>query len=108
MKSNDSNDQKLSYYLFPVIKKYLKNNELNIENEIQQIFKVNIQLFENRIKQGENDSQICTLIRQDLIEDFIKYVNKTNLSLCSSAKEAEISPSATTMGRHTFEMCELL
>ena len=30
---------------------------------------------------GENDSYICTLIRQDLVEEFISYINRFNISL---------------------------
>lgn len=30
---------------------------------------------------GENDSYLCQLIRDDLVDDFIVYINKNNLSL---------------------------
>lgn len=37
--------------------------------------------FDSKILKGENDSYLCSLIRDDLIEDFITYVNRTNLPL---------------------------
>lgn len=46
--------------------------------------------YENR-KTGENENQICKLIRNDLIEDFIIYIRQNNYSLkseiCSSIYE---------------------
>ena len=33
--------------------------------------------YENR-KNGENESRICELIRKDLIDDFITYINREN------------------------------
>ncbi|KAK8899033.1 hypothetical protein M9Y10_001330 [Tritrichomonas musculus] len=41
--------------------------------------------FENR-KKGENDSYICKLIQEELIEEFITYVNQSNISLKSTIK----------------------
>lgn len=41
--------------------------------------------YENR-KKGENDSYICKLIQEDLIKEFITYVNQNNISLKSTIK----------------------
>ena len=43
--------------------------------------------FENREK-GENDSYICKLIREDSIDEFIEYVNKSNISLESTINQS--------------------
>ena len=40
--------------------------------------------FNELRKQGENHNYICQLIRKDSIDEFISYINKTNLSLNSS------------------------
>ena len=45
--------------------------------------------FEEKRRIGENDSYICQLIREDKIDDFIVYINQTNLDI----KTFEISPS---------------
>ena len=42
--------------------------------------------FEENRKIGENEDYICKLIREDLIEEFIIYVNKTTYSLKNSIK----------------------
>ena len=40
--------------------------------------------YDEKRQKGENDSYICTLIRNDLIDEFIVHVNKTNISLSST------------------------
>ena len=70
------------YYFFPEIKPFLTINERStiLENLLkmdQNIF----DNFENNRQKGENENYICELIRNDSIEDFIIYINKTNLSL---------------------------
>ena len=40
--------------------------------------------FEIQRRKGENDEYICELIRNDSIELFVQYVNKTNLSLSNT------------------------
>ena len=44
--------------------------------------------YEEKREAGENDSYICSLIRQDSVEDFISHFNRINISPSS-----EISPS---------------
>ena len=56
-----------------------RSNEwvLEIQKEIPEDF------YEKR-KIGENDNYICTLIRKDLIDDFVVYVTKNNYRLNST------------------------
>ena len=42
--------------------------------------------YQEKQKNGENDSYICSLIRNDAIEDFIAYTNRANLQLSSRIK----------------------
>ena len=51
------------------------NKTLDDKNEF------NFQEYETKRQIGENDSYICSLIRQDSVEEFISYVNKTVYSL---------------------------
>ena len=43
-------------------------------------------LLEEKCQIGENDSHICSLILSDSVEEFIAYVNRTNLSLLTKIK----------------------
>lgn len=75
------------YYFYSEIKNYIDESSAKLlENEITAKFQLSIDNFEEKCKIGENDSYICTLIRQDSIEDFVIYVNKTNFSLNSTIK----------------------
>ena len=80
-----NNGNGYGYFFYPEIKKFLT------QKKIKEIKSKNDNIFdnfdENRHK-GENDSYICTLIRQDSVEDFIIYVNRTNIDL-----KSEIVPS---------------
>ena len=57
-----------------------------IESEILNEFGEDIISFEEKCRIGENDSYICKLIRKDLLDDFIVYVNEKNYQLDSTIK----------------------
>ena len=70
--------------LYLIGNKILKN-DIYIRSEIDQFFfpegqKID-QDFEIKRHQGENDSNICVLIRQDLIKDFVILMNKSKISI---------------------------
>ena len=67
------------YFFYPEIKMLLTNSE---REKIEG--KLDFTEFENKRQIGENDSFICSLIRQDLVDEFIVYVNKKNLSFSST------------------------
>lgn len=65
--------------------------ESNMDNKAKQLLQKDLQkqednfmtkLYQKRLL-GENDSHICQLIRDDSVEEFISYVNRTNISLSS-------------------------
>lgn len=61
-------------FFYPEFKSFI-NNDLIQQNQI------NFEEFDEKRQIGENDNDISYLIRNDLIDEFIIYVNKTNLSL---------------------------
>ena len=70
---------KYDIYFFPEIQNFISEQH---KNKLIDWFKENpIDDFEKRRKDGENDSYICSLIRNDSIDDFIIYVNQINYSL---------------------------
>ena len=64
-------------YFYPEIKNFLT------EKIKQKYPEPSSDNFEENRQKGENDSYICHLIRNDLIEDFISYINKNNISVRS-------------------------
>ena len=62
---------------FPKIKKY----GFNRCDWVSDILKPLPDDFYERRKEGENESEICQLIRKGLAKDFISYISKNNISL---------------------------
>ena len=56
------------------------------EINVNQI--TSIENFEEKRQIGENDSQICVLIRHDSVNQFKKYVNINNIYLSSQIKQS--------------------
>ncbi|KAK8843162.1 hypothetical protein M9Y10_025359 [Tritrichomonas musculus] len=82
MTRNDANKFPYRHYLYAGIKSFINENDSKmIESEIKQKYNMDINNFEEKCRTGENDSYICTLIRQDLVEEFISYANRSNASL---------------------------
>ena len=70
-----------------ILTKY--NDFFSIEiNSFRGLQNQNDREFEKKREIGENDSFICEIIRKDLIVDFVKYVNQTNLNLESEIKHS--------------------
>ena len=61
-------------------------NDIIFSDIIDEISKEIPLDFEEKRNIGENDDYICQLIRNDLIDDFISYVNKNNYPLYSTIK----------------------
>lgn len=82
-------DEKISQHLassdelffYPEIKSFI--NEENKKKIEEKIVNIDEEAFNREREIGENNSYLCTLIRNDSVEEFITYVNKTNLPLNS-------------------------
>lgn len=72
--TDKQSDFKFRDYFFPELKPFIEEVTNLIEPEIPSD-------FDEKRKIGENDSYICKLVREDLIDDFITYVNQTNYNL---------------------------
>ncbi|KAK8843672.1 hypothetical protein M9Y10_024735 [Tritrichomonas musculus] len=84
MKMKDRNNFPYSRYLYSGIKSFINENESRaIESEIKQKYDQDLNIFEEKCRIGENDSYICSLIRQGLTEEFISYVKRNKISLSS-------------------------
>ena len=72
------------YFLYPFIKPYIDENiQKQIEAEISEKYIIDLNTFQENCQIGENDSYICRKIREDMIDDFIVFVNRTNYPLNS-------------------------
>lgn len=86
---NFDEDKQYFYYFYPEIKSHIDDDKLKkIEEELQSIDNDIFTNFETNRQIGENDSYLCELIRQDLVKEFIIYVNKNNIKLSSHINES--------------------
>ena len=66
---------------YPEIKPFFdEKTQKEIMDEILQIDPNIFENYEKKRQEGDNDSYICQLIRNDSIEEFISYCNKTSIS----------------------------
>ena len=91
------NNDKYPQYFLPEVKPFLNKNwfpkiEINmvsIKNEWVKEIEAEIpENFYEKRKIGENDNKICKLIREDLIKDFIVYINKNNVPINSEINQS--------------------
>lgn len=82
---NDRYKKKFSYhlYFYPEIKSFVENPEI-IEKELFEKDSKIFTIFEKRRNEGQNDSYLCELIRNDSIAEFVSYTNQTNLPISTT------------------------
>ncbi|KAK8844186.1 hypothetical protein M9Y10_024391 [Tritrichomonas musculus] len=96
---NEPNGTRYCHFFFPEIKPFIKEETIkHIENELLSIDSNIFHNFDKKRHEGENDSYICSLIRNDAIDDFISYVNQSNLPLT-----IQISPSLFETNSYLIE-----
>ncbi|KAK8867164.1 hypothetical protein M9Y10_010140 [Tritrichomonas musculus] len=66
--------ENFSKFFYPEIKPFLTADQLN-----QIVF--NQDYFEEKRKLGENDTEICQIIREDSIKEFIEFVQNNNFKI---------------------------
>lgn len=86
----ENKNDKIYYYLYPELISIIKSGIIQGINEEKYTIKMDddIEIFERNRQTFENDSKLCSIIRGDKIDDFIEYVNQTNLSLSSQIKRS--------------------
>ena len=74
-------------YLYPEIKNRItEQKRIEFDKEFQQID--SIKAFEEKRQIGENDSEICKLIRSDSVVDFIVYISQRNIKVSSQIPDS--------------------
>ncbi|KAK8871744.1 hypothetical protein M9Y10_007484 [Tritrichomonas musculus] len=73
----ETNGNRYYHFFYPEIRIFPGYEKIEeIEEELTKF-----DIFNEKRHKGENDSYICSLIREDLVEEFISYVNQSNISL---------------------------
>ena len=97
MQKIDFDKIRYCHFFYPQIKSFIKDE--TIKNELLQ-YDFNIfDDFEQKQKNGENESIICSLIRNDLVEDFIRYITQNNISLLSRINPSLFETNSLLIGK---------
>ena len=84
--TNDQNGNQYFYFLIPEITKYVDEKKIK---KIKYDFDFTMtENYEEKREEGVNDSYISSLIRDDLVDEFISYINRKNISLKSVIKRS--------------------
>ena len=77
------------HFFYPEIESHhTENQKTEIKNELLSIDSDIFTNFEEKRQIGENDTFICSLIRQDSIFEFVSFVNRTEIPLSSKIKKS--------------------
>ena len=79
--SGEENIPRYCHFFLPEIKQFEKEKISQIEREILNFDSYNLKNYDEKRLNGENDSYICSLIRNDSIDEFIYHVNKNIIPL---------------------------
>ena len=78
----EPNGNSYCHFFYPELEKFKGEEKMkNIKKDILSINPTAFEHFEKNRQEGENDSFICSLIRNDLVEEFISYINRNNYSV---------------------------
>ena len=80
-------------YFYPEFKTFFS------QKTIPRLCKDDNELFKQKRKAGENDKYICNLIRNDDVDEFVTYVNRTNLPLSLAKSTRKMLTKLLTVNR---------
>ena len=89
MRKQEPNGNRYCHFFYPELEKFLGEEKMkSVKNELLNKSENVFDNYELKRQEGENDSLICSMIRNDLVEEFISYVTRSNCSLSN-----QITPS---------------
>lgn len=91
------------FYFFNELSQFLNDQErASISDQIKQYNED----FDNLRKVGENDGYMAKLIRQDLVEDFIRFVNQKNINFNSTISSSIFETNPFLMRKNAPSLIE--
>ena len=103
----DPNGTRFCHFFYPEIKCFIgEESSKEIKEEILKIDSNAFDNFDIKRKEGENDSYICCLIRDDSVEEFIAYVNRKNISLTSEIEHSIFETNCLLMENDNVSLIE--
>ena len=98
---------KLSHFFYPEIQKFINEEDKEkLKNELQLENDSTLSPFEAKRQNGENDLYICSLIRNDSIEEFVSYINRANISVSSQINSSFFETNSFLLKKETVSLIE--
>ena len=89
MNKQEPNGNRYCHFFYPELEQFLGEEKMKtVKNELLNKSSNIFDNYDMKREEGENDSHICSMIRNDSVEEFISYVTRSNYSLSS-----QITPS---------------
>ena len=89
MNKYESNGNRYCHFFYPEVEQFLGEEKIKyVKNELLNKSENIFDNYNLKRQEGENDSRICSMIRNDSIKEFVSYVTRSNYSLSS-----QITPS---------------
>ena len=85
----ETNGERYCHFFYPELEHFLGEEKIEyIKKELLNKSPKAFDNYEEKRQEGQNDSLICSMIRNDSVEEFISHMNRNNYSLSS-----QITPS---------------
>ena len=89
MTKYEANGNRYCHFFYPELEEFLGEEKMKtVKNELLNKSSNIFDNYDLKREEGENDSHICSMIRNDSVEEFVSYVTRSNCSLSS-----QITPS---------------
>ena len=83
----EPNGNRYCHFFYPELEQFKGEEEMkSIKEELLKQNPTAFNGFESKRQEGQNDSYICSLIRNDSVEEFIAYINRQNISVSNYIK----------------------
>ena len=107
MNKFETNGNRYCHFFYPELEHFL--GEEKMEDVKKELLNKNPNIFDtfelNR-QEGENDSLICSMIRKDLVEEFIPYLTRNNYSLSSQITPSIFETNPFLISQKTITLIE--
>ncbi|KAK8835254.1 hypothetical protein M9Y10_039802 [Tritrichomonas musculus] len=103
MNKYESEDNRYCHFFYTELEQFLGEEKMkSVKNELLDKSEIIFDNYDLKRQEGENDSYICAMIRNDSVEEFISYVTRSNYSLSS-----KITPSIFETNSFLIEKNEM-
>ena len=84
MSKQETNGNRYCHFFYPELEQFFGEEKMKyVKNELLNKSENVFDNYELKRQEGENDSHICSMIRNDSVEEFVLYVIRSNCSLSS-------------------------